>query len=641
VCGINWFISSRISPEKTQESLVLMNQSIHHRWPDDTGMYFSRNWDYTRALGQVRLSIIDLSPGGHQPMHYRKNLWASNQVFESEKEHDLSIVFNGEIYNYRDIRSELETLGYIFSTHSDTEIILASYDAWGTDCVKKFNGMWAFALLDEKKNTLFCSRDRYGKKPFYYYRSDIDFIFSSEIKGILEHKDLKINTQDNILPEALDFYFTTGNIPAPYTIYKNISKLEAWHHLFINMSADTLSIKKEQYYTLPDYAPMSDKASLIDEWKKLLTDAVKIRMFASDVPVWAFLSGGLDSSSVVAEMTKHVEKSKLHTFSIGFDWKYDETHYIDIVKEAFGTNHHHAYFRESDFQWLLENVSFFYDEPFADYSNFPTMFVSKLAREQVTVSLSWDGGDEVFGWYMMHKIAAQMDMIYRLPLFLRKFFAHIIPTTADNLSLFSRLKEAFRVSTFPREDFYAELGWSSIYRPNVYKNWTREKLRYLLEKSGGNFIQSIIDFDLLYNTLSDNFLVKVDRASMAYALEVRAPFLDYRIVEYARKIPTKWKVSMRKTKILMREIIRDLVPDEIVSRGKQGFEPPIKDWILSWEYISELEEWLESLFEQKILSEDWYKFYKEKVFQNQNSLYNIFRIKLFLLIKWKEKWLPL
>lgn len=572
-------------------------------------------------------------------MFYDKNAWASNDRFETGKIFDLAIVFNGEIYNYQEVRAELESLWYTFSTHSDTEVILASYDAWGTACVHKWNGMWAFALYDIVHQQIFCSRDRFWKKPFYFYHSDTDFVFSSELKGILEHKELAINTLDNIDKDALDFYFTTGNIPAPKTIYKNVEKLEAGTNLILKVVDWKLQVKKERYYTIDSYVPIDDKQSLIEEGKSLLADAVKIRMFSADVPVWAFLSGWLDSSSVVAEMTKHIERSKLHTFSIGFAGKYDETPYIDIVKEAFGTNHHHSYFRESDFIELLDMIPFHYDEPYADYSNFPTTYVSRLARQDVTVALSGDGGDEVFGGYMMHQVAAQMDVLYRLPVCIRRFFARYIPQTSNNLSLLSKLKEAFRVSIFPKEDFYAELGGSTLYRPQVYKDWTREKLRYLLEKNNGNFIQSIIDFDLYYNTLADNFLVKVDRASMSQALEVRSPLLDYRLIEYARKIPTRWKVSLTKTKILMRDIIRDIVPASIVHRGKKWFEPPIRDWILDEVYQVEMKEWLEALYGEKLISTEWYNFYKEAVFSGNNTVYNVFKIKLFLLIRWKKRWI--
>ncbi len=616
-----------------------MNESIKHRWPDDGGVFFGKIDTYQVALGQRRLSIIDLSEAWHQPMYYEKTKWASNDHFHPGEKYDSVIVFNGEIYNHLDIQNELVEKGYVFSTHSDTEVILASYDAWWIDCVERFNWMWAFVLFDTKKNHFFCSRDRFWKKPFYFYCTETDFIFSSEIKWILEHKDLTLNRKENISEEAIDFYFTTGNIPAPFTIYKNIKKLEAGHNILLRPWDDGLAFGESRFYDIPDFSPVDDRQKLIDEGRVLLEDAVKIRMFSADVPVWAFLSWGLDSSSVVAEMMKFTDRAKLHTFSIGFDGRYDETPYINIVKDAFGTNHHHKYFREEDFREILKNISYYYDEPFADYSSFPMLFVSQLARQYVTVSLSGDGWDEIFGGYMMHQVAAQMKIIYSLPLWIRNFFATIIPKTNNNLSILSKMKEAFRVSTFPKEDFYAELGWSTLYRPSSYKVWTREKLKVLLGKNHWDFTQTIIDFDLLYNTIPDNFLVKVDRASMSQGLEVRSPFLDYRFVEYSRRLPVKWKVNSTSRKILMKEIITGIVPDAIVKRPKQWFEPPITDWILEDEYMQNMQDGLEVLFQDGIISKEWYIFYKDQVFANKNQVFNVFKIKLFLLLDWREKWI--
>lgn len=640
MCGINGFIVRKNDSIDLVWRIGEMNQSLSHRGPDDSGdaiLEFSE--DFAASLWQARLSIIDLSIRGHQPMFYTHGFGASNERFEMQNEWEYSIVFNGEIYNYQDVRKELEWLGYTFSTGSDTEIILASYHAWGKESVHKWNGMWSLCLFDKKKNEFFCSRDRFGKKPFYYFLDNDRFLFSSEIKGLLVHPEITINTAENIQQDALDFYFTTGYIPAPLTIYKNVSKLEAWKNMTIRVENNKLVSESYSYYEIPEFAPEDDRDALIAEWKTLLADAVKIRMFSADVPVGAFLSGGLDSSSVVAEMTKYTDKSKLHTFSIGFEWRYDETPYINIVKDAFGTNHHHEYFKEEDFERLLAIIPHHYDEPFGDYSNFPTTFVSELARKYVTVSLSWDGWDEIFGGYMMHKVAHQMWYLYALPSFLRKALYALVPATSNNLSLLSKLKEALRVASFPKEDFYAELGGSTLYRPESFKKWTREKLRYLLIKNHWNFVQTIIDFDLLYNTIPDNFLVKVDRASMSQSLEIRSPFLDYRFVELARRIPTKWKVSISKTKIIMRDIIAGIVPDAIVNRGKQGFEPPIADWILRADYTDEIKTGLESLFQENILSQEWYEFYKTRVFAENNQVYNVFKIKLFLLLRWKAHWI--
>ena len=356
MCGINGFLKQNISGNNAKRLLEQMNTTIEHRGPDDHGIFMRQNDTITLGLGQDRLSIVDLSPAGHQPMFYSRASGAHSASFHPSDDQSLALVFNGEIYNFADLKTELQSLGYTFSTHSDTEVIFASYLEWGTDCVNRFNGMWAFALYDEKKDILFCSRDRFGKKPFYYFHDGRDFIFSSEIKGILVH-----NIPREIDPEAIDFYFTTGFIPAPWSIYKSVRKIEAGHNLIINTK--TLEIQNERYYEIPEYTPTYDRNALIQEGKSLLEDATKIRMFA-DVPVGAFLSGGLDSSSVVAEMTKFVKKENLHTFSIGFEGKYDETPYITVVKDAFGTNHHHEYFKEKDFEGMIDGIQHFYDEPF-------------------------------------------------------------------------------------------------------------------------------------------------------------------------------------------------------------------------------------------------------------------------------------
>jgi asparagine synthase (glutamine-hydrolysing) len=318
-------------------------------------------------------------------MRYSKEHGGSSEVHNPKTPWDIAIVFNGEIYNFPTLKEDLASKGYVFSTHSDTEVILASYLEWGVDCVQKFNGFWAFAILDTQKNSVFFSRDRFGKKPLYYWHQENgDFAFSSEMKGLLKLNGIS----QKIDSEALDFYFTIGFIPAPWSIYQSVRKLESGHSATYDLK--TGEFKTFRYYHLPPYRPIHDRKALIEEGRKLLEDATRIRMFA-DVPVGAFLSGGLDSSSVVAEMTKFVKKENLHTFSIGFEGKYDETPYITTVKNAFGTNHHHQYFRCEDFESMLEDIPHYYDEPFGDYSCFPTTFVSRLAKEYVTVALSGDG----------------------------------------------------------------------------------------------------------------------------------------------------------------------------------------------------------------------------------------------------------
>ncbi|MCA9459275.1 MAG: asparagine synthase (glutamine-hydrolyzing) [Nanoarchaeota archaeon] len=626
MCGINGF-------NFNDKNLVnLMNKRINHRGPDDSGIFLNNNL----SLGQVRLSIIDLTDAGHQPMFYSKNLGASSKkyCFNNVSKSDISIVFNGEIYNYLEIKIALEKKGYKFSTNTDTEIILASYIEWGQNCVNKFNGMWAFCIYDLKKNILFCSRDRLGVKPFYYYFKDGQFIFSSELKGILEHKSLGINLKKNLNKDAVEFYFNLGFVPSPLSIFNDVFKLEASHNLVFDLNKNNI-VKINKYYEMPNYSPIYNKKKLILEGKKLLADSVKIRM-RSDVPVGAFLSGGLDSSSIVAKMKDFTDLSKLHTFSIGFPGKYDETPYINVVKNSLNTKHHHSYFKENDFSSLIDNFQESYDEPFWDYSGFPTLKISKMAKKNVVVSLSGDGGDEIFAGYSSHLIGSRMDFIYKMPKFLRIMGSKLpFKKNLNSTKSFYLLKEAFKISLFDKKYFYAKALDEDGIKTSLYKKWTVDKLNYSLKKSDGNLADALRVYDLLFNTLQDNFLVKVDRASMRYALEVRSPFLDYRFVEFAQKIPTSYKISIFQTKKLMRDIISDLLPKEIVYRGKQGFEPPLKEWLFknfSNDYFINYLQLIEKL------NKEIYDFYINKVFKEKNALYDNYKIRLFLFAKWYERW---
>ena len=609
ITGFNWNDSNLIKK---------MNNSLKHRGPEGSGTYT----DNLVSLGHRRLAIIDLTERGKQPMEYE------------QKGRKAVITYNGEIYNFLELRKKLEKRDYKFKSNTDTEVILASYLEWGYECVKKFNGMWAFCIYDPQKKILFCSRDRMGQKPFYYYYDGERFIFASEIKGIITAK--KINKKENICKEAVQLYFALGFIPAPWTIYEKICKLEARQNLVFNLNKK--EIKKWYYWDLSDYKPIYDKNRLIKEGRKLLYDAVKLRM-RSDVPVGAFLSGGLDSSSVVGVMKDYTDLNKLHTFSIGFkDKKYDETPYIKITKNYFNTIHHHYYFDEKDFKKLMNIYSFVYDEPFGDYSGFPTYCVSKMAKQFVTVVLSGDGGDEIFGGYLNHVNGYRMDLIRKFPKIFRILFSRLpIKKNLNGIANLYLLKEAFGLSLINPERFYAESIKEDAIRPNIYKKWTIEKMKFCLGKGNNKLGEALRIFDLLFNTLSNNFLVKVDRASMANALEVRSPFLDYRFAEFSQKIPTEWKIDLFKTKKLMREIIKDILPNEIVNRGKQGFTPPLDKWILERKYLNEILEKVEVL---KGIDYELYKFFKEKVFKNkEQSLYRNYLIRLFLFIIWWEKWI--
>jgi asparagine synthase (glutamine-hydrolysing) len=611
MCGINGF--------NFLDNMLIqkMNDAIKHRGPDDSGIFADSNV----TLGHQRLSVIDLSSTGHQPFVY------------NHKNRKVVIVFNGEIYNFQEIKMDLGVKGYKFFSKSDTEVLLASYLEWGYECVSHFNGMWAFVIYDVDKEIFFCSRDRVGKKPLYYYNQKEKFIFSSELKGILASND-DIAREDNIDPEALGLYFSLGFIPAPYTIYKNIYKLEARQNLVFDLKDK--SIRKWYYYEIPEYNPIYDKKKLIEEGRALLKDAVRLRLI-SDVPIGAFLSGGLDSSSVVAEMSHFIELKNLHTFSLGFEGKYDETPYINLVRNYFGTIHHHAMFTEKDFEKLIDTYSWVYDEPFGDFSGFPTYHVSKIAKRYVTVVLTGDGGDEIFGGYITHVTGKRMDLIRKLPRWLRATGAKI--PAKKNLDAYTSLyllKKAFKISLLPHEQFYAMSMEKDVFKPEIYKSWTIEKLKHCYEKSGGSFAETLRLYNLLYNTLSDHYLTKVDRASMANALEARSPFLDYRFIEFAQKIPAEWKVDLFKTKKLMREIIKGIVPEEIVRRDKQGFEPPLTEWIKNDKYTLRMEEAIKNITK---IDNEMATFLQNRVLKEQNRPYVEFRIRLFLFSIWWEKWI--
>lgn len=623
----------------------MMNKTIKHRWPDWQGIWLKVLENQKLLwLSQVRLAIVDLSNAWHQPMFYNKKFGCFSELHQpqymiNQTQEYVSIVFNWEIYNYQKIRKELQNKGYCFSSNSDTEVILASYMERWLECLQHFNGMRSFVIYDPQQELLFCSRDELGKKPFYYYIDDQNFIFSSQIKAILNHKDIIIPNKEQIDIDALDFYFTLGNIPAPWSIYKNIKKLPARHNLIVSLKNKEIKTKIYCYQDIPSYKPINNKKILIHDAIQLLEDTIQIRTLSSDVAVGAYLSGWLDSSTIVGEMTDWVDKNKIHTFSVWFDGQYDETKYINIATKAFNTKHHHHYFKQKDFESLLNDINLYYDEPFADYSNFPTTFISKFAKKNVSVILSGDWWDEIFGGYIMHKIAAQMAILYSIPLWIKQIIYHIIPNTKDNLSILSQLKEAIRVSMRPPQEFYAQIGASSIYKPAIYQQWAITNLSEVMDAAHGNFTQAVIDFDLWYNTLSDNFLVKVDRSSMSQGLEIRSPFLDKRRIERSRKVPVSWKVNWRRTKILMREIIKDRIPHQILNRWKQWFTPPLQDWILQEKYLYDIRNWIDVLYRDWLLNSNWYQFYNEKVMKSNNRVFNVYKIRLFILWKWYQTWI--
>lgn len=570
MCGISGF-------SWQDETLInAMNDAIRHRGPDAEGVFC----DPQVSLGHRRLSILDLSEKGAQPMTLGR----------------LEIVYNGEIYNFRHLREELQAKGRKFASDTDTEVVLHAYDEWGEACVERFNGMWAFCIYDREDGTLFLSRDRFGIKPLYYYSDGKRFIFASELKAIRQHA-----IPFEIDPKGLNFFFYQKYIGDDLTIYQGVRKLRPSENLRVDLK--TGEVIRSKYYDLEREvsrcAEMSE-AERLKAIESLVADAVEKRLIA-DVPVGSFLSGGLDSSLISALIARNNRDFK--TFSIGFREKsYDELPYSKMVAEYIGTDHHTEYL-EIDEALICEVVGKM-DEPFGDSSVLPTYLLSQLTRKQVTVSLSGDAGDEVFcGYdsYMAHRIARF------IPYWLvrcARVFANLLPPSEKKLSL-----------TFKMQKFLNDFAPRLVTR---HMRWMAtlndpERSRLL----GKNFVpsDSLVDLsggeDLLDAQLNDfryylpeNILKKVDMASMLNSLEARVPFLDHRLVPLVLSLPNKYKIRGLTTKWLLKKIAAGFLPRKITHRPKKGFSVPISRWIkesaLIGEYLTD-----ERYFQHGLLDRKW------------------------------------
>ena len=567
MCGITGKIYLN---DKTvsEQDILIMNEKILHRGPDDGGVYISP--DQKVGLGHRRLSIIDLSPLGHQPMRYLDR---------------YEIVFNGEIYNFQEKKIELEKDGYIFKSKSDTEVIMVLYDKFGKECLTHLRGMFAFTIYDEQEKTVFCARDRVGKKPFKYYLDENVFIFGSELKAILTQKEYK-KEPDYI---AIHHYLTLQYCPAPLTGFKDLKKLEPAHYLFVDLK--TKKVEKERYWKL-DY---SQKLNLSeDEWKKRimqkLEEAVKLRMI-SDVPLGAFLSGGIDSSAIVALMSKF-SKTPVKTFSIGFEEeRYNELKYAKIVAKKFKTDHK-EFIVKPDAIKMLPQLVYQYEEPYADSSALPTYYVSKMTREYVTVALNGDGGDENFAGYGRYSVQ-KFGILYnkfipfhkKIILPIVKFLATLVKNTFfDRAYIFANTlsqKYNYRYINYIR--YFSNELKEKIYTDN-FKEKTKNIDSYKIVADKFNEAGAKDKMDqCLYADFStylhDDLMAKVDIDSMAVVLEGRSPFLDYEMLELTAKIPFNLKLKgLNNKKYILKETLRGLVPNEVMFRPKMGFGIPIDVW---------------------------------------------------------------
>ena len=563
MCGIAGIVSSDPGERIERELVHRMCQAIVHRGPDDEGLFAKHN----TGLGMRRLSIIDLA-GGHQP------------IFNEDG--SIWVVFNGEIYNFPDLRPELEKAGHRFATHSDTEVIVHLYEEMGSDCVEKLRGMFAFALYDERKKKLLLARDRLGKKPLHYAHVDGRLLFGSEIKAILAVAPELAEINRQALLEYLDF----GYILDPATAFTKIHKLPGGH--LLEFENDQVRVRK--YWDISEYStyqPQSEPECL-DELERRLTQAVKMRLI-SDVPLGALLSGGTDSSTVVALMARASAKP-VKTFSIGFKYAdFNEAQYARIVAERFGTDHHELIL-DPEVVSTLEQLTSSLEEPFADSSMLPTYYISCLARKHVTVALSGDGGDEIFAGYTRYGVQARRQAFERIPGWAAKFYRERIFPLIPRSTYGRRF--SYNVSLPWRERYVDELSFlpgferempllSDDFRAAVGNGHHPEQvmLSYLDGKHGLDRLSQLLYLDTK-TYLAGDILTKVDRMSMLTSLEVRVPLLDHELVEWAARLRPEWKMRGSEQKYILRKLAERVgVPREVLDRPKRGFALPLVHWM--------------------------------------------------------------
>jgi len=546
-----------------------MRDTMPYRGPDSNGLWFDH--DNKVALAHLRLSILDPSPAGHQP--------------REEAEHNCVISYNGEVYNYLEIRAVLETKGYTFETGSDTEVVLKAYIEYGVDCLQHFNGMFAIAIWDGNKKELFLARDRLGIKPLYYLQNDDEFIFASETKAILKGLDKKpaLNVQ------LIDSYMSFGYIPGENTLHQGIKRLMPGHYAVLKCdepTKNTLTIT--QYWDLK-FNTKQDKGLdyYVDGSKKLLESAIDLRL-RSDVPLGIFLSGGIDSSAVVGLLADRVEEP-LKTFSIGYDFGkgFDETPYAQIIADKFKTDHHEIKITPAQFKEFIPEYIALMDEPVTEAAAISLFFVAKLAKEKVTVALSGEGSDEIFAGYDLYQYMNVLDK-YRAVVGQTgsNFFAGIANKVFGKSH---KVSKYLTMATLPIEKRYKGMStYPDHEKEALYKPEFKAEIETENQVSSRNYTKSLFEKTknedalskmLYFDTktwLVDDLLIKADRMSMAASLELRVPFLDYRLVEFAATIPSKHKIKKGEGKYPLKKMMEGILPNDIIYRKKMGFPTPLK-----------------------------------------------------------------
>src|ERR1700730_5378009 len=563
MCGICGIVSADPSEHFDLRIIQRMRDTLAHRGPDDKGAYLGPGV----ALGHRRLSIIDLRPEGRQPM--------------SNEDGHVQIVFNGEIYNFGEHRDWLIAKGHRFKSRTDTEVIIHLYEELGVDCLKRLRGMFAFAIWDERKRLLFLARDRLGKKPLFYHFDGKRLLFASEIKALLAHPSVTAAAD----PQAIDYYVSLGYVPGPFSAFKGVRKLPPAHYL--TFSHGKLEIKRYwqvHYFPKLELSENEACAQIVER----LTEAVKLRLI-SDVPLGAFLSGGIDSSAIVALMAR-LSNSPVKTFSIGFNEpEYDETEHARSVAQQFGTEHH-QFTVEPDAIDILETLVWHFDEPFADSSALPTYYLSKLTREHVTVALNGDAGDENFAGYPRYLVTLLSQYLYSGSGPLRGVMGS---TAAQGRKLFrdnSKMARCLRLiertlKSGPRLGYLrlrthrpGESMYSADFASSVDRDAAEKLIMAAYDRSDAkHIVDATLNVDLdLY--LPYDLLVKVDIASMAVGLEARSPMVDHEFVEFVATLPARFKISGLTLKAIFKKALRGLLPERILTRRKMGFGVPLDHW---------------------------------------------------------------
>lgn len=609
-----------------------MVNSMQHRGPDDSGVELFEEKNALIGFGQARLSIIDLSAAGHQPMHFQH----------------LSIVFNGEIYNYREIRAELIEKGRSFTTQTDTEVILQSFDEWSLKCVDRFIGMFAFVIYDRNSNKIYSLRDRAGVKPFYYYHKDNLFLFGSELKALMAHPKFEKVIDESVLPN----YFHYGYIAAPYTIFKHTHKLMPGHFMELDLKAKSLNSTKywdlRSYYIKPKLT--LDYQEIKEEVKTLMQSSFDYRMVA-DVPVGVFLSGGYDSTAVTS-MLQSKSSRVLKTFTIGFEKGNNEAPYAKETAQYLGTDHTEYICTTKEAQDIIPCLPFFFDEPFGDSSAIPTILVSKLAKQQVTVALSADAGDEIFGGYQSYfKLDGFLKKIEKIPQSLNGSWTKKVASILINNALVNSSKYSHQIGValdVLSQEKYSQTADLFRYMTEKPKGYVNKLFKKDINSHPSSFsidtygfqhpleVAMCIDFN---SYLSNDILTKVDRATMSVSLEGREPLLDHRLAAFIAQIPIEFKTDGVSGKKILKDIVHDFVPKEMMDRPKSGFSLPIYSWLrgdLSYlvdEYFSEEALSASGLFDIDFLLNEVKKFKHSKLHYTPIIWY------LLMFQMWYKQWM--